>query len=219
MKAGTVLLVAGRPGVGKTTVIRKVADALPRESLAGFYTEEVREHGRRRGFRAVTFDGWTRIIADVDHPGPARVGRYGVDVAAIDALVERSLSASADDALFLIDEVGKMECHSASFVAAMRRLLSSSIPQVVTVAERGGGFIAEVRGLRGAELWHVTRENRDALPRRVLQWSQSCAVARHRSASYRDRSGAARGRLPPGLRRRRHPRRRARPGRPHEPAR
>jgi stage III sporulation protein SpoIIIAA len=62
MKAGTVLLVAGRPGVGKTTVIRKVADALPRESLAGFYTEEVREHGRRRGFRAVTFDGWTRII-------------------------------------------------------------------------------------------------------------------------------------------------------------
>lgn len=173
MKAGTVLLLTGRPGSGKTTVIRKVAEALPRERLAGFYTEEVRdEHGRRRGFRAVTFDGWTRVIADVDHPGPARVGRYGVDVAAIDALVERSLLASAGDALFLIDEVGKMECHSASFVSAMRRLLSSSIPQVVTVAERGGGFIAEVRGLRGAELWQVTRENRDALPRRVLQWSQ-----------------------------------------------
>ena len=86
----TVLLLTGRPGVGKTTVIRKVADALTRERLGGFYTEEVREHGRRRGFRAVTFDGWTRSIADIDHPGPAKVSRYGVDVVAIDELVERS---------------------------------------------------------------------------------------------------------------------------------
>jgi hypothetical protein len=41
---------------------------------------------------------------------------------------------------------------------------------VVTVAERGGGFIAEVRELPGADLWTVTHENRDGLPRRVLQW-------------------------------------------------
>ena len=53
----TVLLLTGRPGVGKTTVIRKVVEAVHQERLGGFYTEEVREHGRRRGFRAVTFDG------------------------------------------------------------------------------------------------------------------------------------------------------------------
>ncbi|MCP5110888.1 MAG: AAA family ATPase, partial [bacterium] len=66
------LLLTGRPGVGKTTVIRKVAEALPCQRLGGFYTEEVREHGRRRGFRAVTFDSWTRMIADIGHLGPAR---------------------------------------------------------------------------------------------------------------------------------------------------
>ncbi len=66
-------------------MIRDVAEALPRERLVGVYTEEVRERGRRRGFRAVTFDGWRRNIADIGHPGPARVGRYGVDMAAIDA--------------------------------------------------------------------------------------------------------------------------------------
>ena len=167
---GAVILLTGRPGVGKTTVIRKVAEALPRERLGGFYTEEIREHGRRRGFRAVTFDGWARVIADRDHPGPARVGRYGVDVAAIDALVERTLDTLGDAAVFLIDEVGKMECHSVAFVSAMRRLLSSTLPLVITVAERGGGFIAEVRGLRQAELWTVTRDNRDGLPQRVLRW-------------------------------------------------
>lgn len=166
----TVLLLTGRPGVGKSTVIRKVAEGLHRERLGGFYTEEVREHGRRRGFRAVTFGGRTQMIAHVDHPGPARVSRYGVDVAAVDALVERSLATPSDAEIFLIDEVGKMECHSVAFVAAMRRLLGSSTPLVITVAERGGGFIGEVRGLRGAELWTVTTANRDALPQRVLQW-------------------------------------------------
>ena len=118
----------------------------------------------------MTLDGWTRVIADSDHPGPARVGRYGVDVAAIDALVERSLAAFSDVAVFLVDEVGKMECHSTVFVSAMRRLLASSTPLVATVAERGGGFMAEVCGLRGAELWTVTPQNRGALPQRVLQW-------------------------------------------------
>ena len=174
----SVLLLTGRPGVGKTTVIRKVAESLPRNRLGGFYTEEVRERGRRRGFRAVTFDGWRRSIADVAHPGPAHVGRYGVDVVAIDALVERSLAAPFDAALYLIDEVGKMECHSTAFVAAMRRLLSSSSRLVVTVAERGGGFISEVRELPAAELWTVTPQNRDALPARVLHWlEERCTMA------------------------------------------
>lgn len=82
----------------------------------------MREHGKRRGFRAVTFDGWTRIIATVDHPGPVRVGRYGVDVAAIDALVERSLATPA--VVYLIDEVGKMECYSALPVSRQQPVIT-----------------------------------------------------------------------------------------------
>ena len=73
--ATNVLLLTGRPGIGKTTVIRKVADGLPREALGGFYTEEVRKRGKRQGFRAVTFAGWSRLIAAADHPGLVRVGR------------------------------------------------------------------------------------------------------------------------------------------------
>ncbi len=82
--------------------------------------------------------------------------------------------------VFLIDEVGKMECYSAAFVSAVRRLLGSSTPLVMTVGERGGGFIAEVRELSSAELWTVTRENRNALPRRVRHW----LAAREISAQF-----------------------------------
>jgi nucleoside-triphosphatase THEP1 len=35
-----ILLLTGAPGVGKTTVLRKVAAGLPDRRLAGFYTED-----------------------------------------------------------------------------------------------------------------------------------------------------------------------------------
>jgi nucleoside-triphosphatase len=43
------LLITGAPGIGKTTVIRRVADELKQKGLHGFYTEEIREDGERRG--------------------------------------------------------------------------------------------------------------------------------------------------------------------------
>ncbi len=77
------LLLTGRPGVGKTTVLRAVARLLAGAHLIGFYTEEIREAGERRGFRLVTFDGKEAILAHIDLPF-SRVSKYGVDVAVID---------------------------------------------------------------------------------------------------------------------------------------
>lgn len=74
------LLLTGVPGVGKTTVLRKAADGLSDRRLAGFYTEEIRSDGERRGFRMVCFDGREGVMARTEFPGPHRVGKYGVDV-------------------------------------------------------------------------------------------------------------------------------------------
>lgn len=47
------------PGVGKTTLVQKVCEALVSSGVGveGFYTEEVREAGRRVGFDVVTVTG------------------------------------------------------------------------------------------------------------------------------------------------------------------
>jgi hypothetical protein len=74
----------GTIGIGKTTVIRRVADKVNAERLRGFYTEKIRERGERRGFQLVSFDGTARVIAHVDFPKSRRVGKYGVDVRALD---------------------------------------------------------------------------------------------------------------------------------------
>jgi nucleoside-triphosphatase len=163
-------MVTGSPGSGKTTVIRKVAAGLPGRRLGGFYTEEIRVRGERRGFRLVTFDGKESIMAHVDIRGPHRVGRYGVNVSVIDALAESTLAVKEGVDVYLVDEIGKMECLSPRFVTAMRALLDSPKTVVAAIAQRGGGFIAEVKQRKDAELWELTRENRDGLPEQVLAW-------------------------------------------------
>lgn len=164
-----VLLLTGAPGVGKTTVIRRVAEALAGRRLGGFYTEEIRYRGERRGFRLVGFDGTQCVIAHVDFPKTARVGKYGVDVAALDRLAPALLAPSSSE-LYLVDEIGKMECLSPRFIEAVRTLLAGPSPLIATVALKGMGFIAEVKRRPDALVWTVTHANRDRLPQEILAW-------------------------------------------------
>lgn len=164
-----VLLLTGAPGVGKTTVIRRVAAQLEMGQLRGFFTEEIREGGGRRGFRLVGFQGEERVLAHVAFPKDHRVGKYGVNVAAMDdaaALLAPESPAGA----YLVDEIGRMECLSERFVFAMRALFAGRTPVVATVALRGAGFIAEAKRLPQSLLWEVTHGIRDEVPARVKSW-------------------------------------------------
>jgi nucleoside-triphosphatase len=117
----------------------------------------------------VRFDGETAVMADRARRGGPRVGRYGVDVSVIDRVGVPALAAQAGE-VHLVDEIGRMECLSPAFIAAVRALLASQRPLVATVAQRGGGFIAEVKRRADVEVWTVSRANRDEMPARVLAW-------------------------------------------------
>ncbi|HEV8609915.1 MAG TPA: NTPase [Thermoanaerobaculia bacterium] len=170
MKRDSVLLLTGEPGSGKTTVVLSLAEELrkKRRRIAGFVTTEIRKGRERVGFRIETFAGESAIFAHVSIRSRHRVSRYGVDVAALDEIVDETLGAAAD--VYLIDEIGKMECFSARFVAATERLLDAGRLVVATVALRGGGFIEEVKRRRDVELRNITRSNRDGMPAQILEW-------------------------------------------------
>ncbi|HPS79940.1 MAG TPA: nucleoside-triphosphatase, partial [Thermoanaerobaculaceae bacterium] len=91
-----------------------------------------------------------------------RVGRYGVWVEAIDALAAELVPAPGVQ-LFVIDEIGGMECLSREFVRAVNRLLDAGAPLVATVALRGGGLSKTVKEHPGARLFEITPANRDGL--------------------------------------------------------
>ena len=90
--AKRICLLSGEPGCGKTSAIKE-ALARSNRSAGGFFTEEIREGGVRQGFRIVTLDGGSGILAHTRRGGPHRVGRYGVDVGSIDAVAVPTVEA------------------------------------------------------------------------------------------------------------------------------
>ena len=164
------ILLTGLPGCGKTTAIMKVIESFDCEKVAGFYTQEIRQDNTRKGFCWRRLDGAAGILAHVEIKSRFKVGKYSVDVAGFEESVVPILDVErADIELFVIDEIGKMECYSEKFIAAVRRLLSSDKSVLATVARKGAGLISEVKNHPDTKLFHLTREGRDETIAEILQ--------------------------------------------------
>ena len=169
---GQALFLTGRPGVGKTTVIRTVVARL-RGKAGGFYTEEIREGGGRTGFRLVALDGPVGTLASVNISSPVRVGKYGVHLHDLEEVGVKALWRAVeqpDVSVLVIDEIGKMELASRAFREAVLAALDGPKVVLATVMARSHPWVDRVKATTGVELVEVTLANRQALPERILGW-------------------------------------------------
>ena len=156
------VLLTGRPGIGKTTLIKKLIEASSL-SKGGFYTEEVREQGQRVGFSLTTLDGKRSLLAHLKIKNPYRVGRYGVDIGTFEAIgVESIRKAISSSELIIIDEIGRMELFSKKFREVVLQALKTG--RVLATIKKGkGGFIDEIKSRKDVRVLEVNLENRKTL--------------------------------------------------------
>ncbi len=138
-----IFLVTGRPGIGKTTLVRKVAEALyDKYIIKGFITQEVREQGVRVGFKIMTIErvlgknGKEDWLAHVSlFKGNPKIGKYNVNIEAIDEIGVKTLEESLRDNvdLVVIDEIGPMELLSRKFLPTVERVLNSDRIVLATI--------------------------------------------------------------------------------------
>jgi len=164
------ILLTGLPGCGKTTAIMQILEKLKDKKASGFYTQEIREGNTRKGFCFNRLDGYTGILAHTNIKSPYRVGKYRVNLEEFERAILPILNVEETDAeIFIIDEIGKMECISDKFVSAVRRLFDSDKTIIATIAQKGSGFISEIKKHPAARLFNLTSQNRDSVVNEIVK--------------------------------------------------
>jgi len=163
------ILITGQPGIGKTTLIKKLSEELKDLNPSGFYTAEIREAGIRKGFELMSLDGNKGILSHVDSKSRFRVAKYGVDVGMFETFLDSISLVGPTSSIVIIDEIGKMECFSGKFKALVRDILDSDKVFIATIALKGSGLIADIKKRDDVTLFNVKLENRDSLVSEILK--------------------------------------------------
>jgi nucleoside-triphosphatase len=162
------ILITGLPGVGKTTLIRNIVEALKDLRPVGFYTAEIREGGIRKGFECVSLDGRRGLLSHTDIRSSHRVGKYKVHVKGFEDFLSSLPLLTPSTRLVIIDEIGKMECFSERFKECLIECLNSAKWVLATIALKGSGFIEEVKRRHDITLFEITQRNRNSLLPEIL---------------------------------------------------
>ena len=159
-----IYLLTGKPGIGKTTAIKKVIEHVGIERCGGFYTEEIRIQNIRAGFRLVTLDGHTGIFAHIKSESPLRIGRYGVNLDCLESLgiaaIQQTIAAKK---IVVLDELGSMEGLSDRFKQTVLDVFNSASPVIGTIALRSHPWLDTLKQQEGVVLYTLTPDNRDRM--------------------------------------------------------
>jgi len=165
-----VFLLTGRPGTGKTSLIRQSVSGLE-ISAGGFYTEEIRHQGTRLGFRLVTLDGGEAILAHVDYNKRFRVGKYGVDLDSLERVGVAALKRAADRCdLVVVDEIGKMEMFSPQFRDTVSAIIDSGKRLLGTILLNSHPWADTIKRRPQVTLITVTRANSTQVREELRTW-------------------------------------------------
>ena len=164
------LFIAGTPGVGKTTLLREVT--LPkRQRIGGFYTEHMLSGRQRKGFVMRTFDGQERVLAAKGMKSPHQLGKYGVDINALEnvGIPALKLGLMTKD-LVVIDEIGSMEMMSERFRQTLLECLTSTKPVLATIRAASQPFSDQVKKFSDTQTIVLTKANYNQVKLQVRKW-------------------------------------------------
>lgn len=132
------IAITGAPGSGKSTLCKRLVDALASVKIGGILTQDIREGRERVGFEILDLlTGQRGVLAHRYLTNGPRLGRYRVNLTDIERIAVPALERALREAqLIIIDEIAPMELHSPRFIEAVTRVLDSSKDLIVTFKER-----------------------------------------------------------------------------------
>ena len=166
--------ITGMPSVGKTDTLIKIIEALEEHgyTVEGMITEPIIEKKVRVGFYVTDWQTKDReVFAHIDFETKEKVGKYGVDTDALEAIglpaIEKAI-LDEDTNIIVIDEIGKMEMLSEKFCEMVIEALDSDKPLMVTLHKKSRTpLLQDVRRRDDIRILEVTPVNRNLLPYKI----------------------------------------------------
>ena len=164
------LLIIGRSGIGKTTLMQRLVQALRGCSIDGFLTEELREGGNRMGFWFSCLDGRQMLLAHRRFTSGAKIGHYKVNTDVLDQVGVSVLARCRKHALVIfLDELGKMELSSPVFRRAVETIFDKGSCVVATAGISPIPFVSRLKRRKDVELIPLTAANREAVEEELVE--------------------------------------------------
>jgi nucleoside-triphosphatase len=166
--------LTGMPGIGKSTVVRKVIERIRKEGITvgGMTSSDLRYGSARVGFEIRNLmTGETGVLAHINQATGPRIGKYRVKSEDLERIgAEAIISAIKDADLIAIDEVGPMELTSGRFKDAVQAALACGKPLLGTIHRSAQDQLVQaIKRDASVEVIVVTNENRDSLPSILLE--------------------------------------------------
>ena len=169
------ILLTGKPGVGKTTVLVETIGELEGRGLriGGMISREVRDGGVRVGFEisdlASGRKGWLAHVAQQEGP---QIGKYRVDLKDLVEIGVNAINQAASDSttsVIAIDEVGPMELCSEDFRNAVEKAVEAEKPLIGTIHYKARStLIDDIRSRSNVKIIEITHDNRSYVKKAVL---------------------------------------------------
>lgn len=161
------IFITGLPGVGKTTLIQEIIKELNLDA-GGFYTQEIRGKGVRKGFKITTLNNQEGILAHVNIKSPYRVSKYKINLKGLEEIGVRSiLDALKEDKVIVVDELGTMELFSEKFKKAVLAVLNSKNKVLGTVKLTPDSFCDKIKKRSDTKNFYLTKNNQEAIKEEI----------------------------------------------------
>ena len=163
------ILITGEPGVGKTTLIRRVREALACP-VFGFETAKEPRLATEEGTPVYIHEiGTERHYTQENLVGIVEAGQRLLFPDAFEHFAPVLQKPIPEGSLIVLDELGFLETYSPTFCSAVLALLDSPFPIIAAVKPKSSPFLDAVRSHKNSLLFPICPENRDELFFRVKE--------------------------------------------------
>ena len=168
-----IILLTGKPGIGKSTALSRITDMLGRRRCAGLLAKEILKDGERIGFSSYGLKCKESVVlAHKEFHTGFVIEDFGVDPKALDKLCEKEYAAAEEGQIrfMILDEIGRMQMMSQGFKRLLEKMAESDRHLIATIClEDEIEYIREFKKREGVRLFVLDEDNREDIPLKVCR--------------------------------------------------